>query len=569
MAVIYKQSAPSGLQIAGNAIAEALANQNLWNTMRQIYDQNNAAGMAPATQAADTAEFNRGLAEAKQFGAQVADANKGLLDNADYLRSLGMTPEEVQASLSQKTTGPNEMAGGSPATPEMQARWAAQRLRNLATTTAANDQAQQNLDTANVFYGSNPFAGAAPSGVNVAAMVPTLMRLDDQRKRLALQQQETQREQAVKDAAKQAREAYIATRPPEEQAILRAHAVGIPGDVLKLARSEDAFAASDGVIYNKRTGKVIYQKPKDAKFGSASWGTYDTSTGQPAWQKGGGTQVPDSLAPLFDTASAETGVPVGILHGLASVESTFNPGAISPSGAMGVMQLMPDTAKELGVTNPYDPQQNITGGAKYLRQMYDKYGDWPLAFAAYNAGPGKVDNAIKQAGAADFDSIARFLPEETRKYVPKVFASINRPTSANDHGMSTGEKRQYDAAVRILTMNEKWIKDHTNPITGAKPNPKDSPYDQDAQTALGIVRKFNRRDMRGGKTSAPQKRVERTGIPDIDAQIDKFEEMGVPAEEIEKARDEEMAKRKNPASIAPAKFTPEEILAIDQMQFGS
>lgn len=80
---------------------------------------------------------------------------------------------------------------------------------------------------------------------------------------------------------------------------------------------------------------------------------------------------------------------------------------------------MPGTAQGLGV-NPYDAKQNIIGGAKYISGQLKKYGSYELALAAYNAGPGRVDSAIKKAGSRDWSQVRQFLPKETQNYVPKV-----------------------------------------------------------------------------------------------------------------------------------------------------
>ena len=133
-------------------------------------------------------------------------------------------------------------------------------------------------------------------------------------------------------------------------------------------------------------------------------------TGYAPHTRGGGTLLSDaSLSQLVKAASDKYQIDPKLVSAVAEVESGGNQGAESPAGAIGVMQLMPDTAAPLGV-NPYDKQQNIEGGAKYLRQMLDSFGgDVKKAVAAYNAGP----NAVKKYGG---------VPPypETQDYVDKV-----------------------------------------------------------------------------------------------------------------------------------------------------
>ena len=100
-----------------------------------------------------------------------------------------------------------------------------------------------------------------------------------------------------------------------------------------------------------------------------------------------------SYLPHIYAAEAKFSLPTGLLDALVWTESRYNPLAVSPAGAAGLGQLMPATAKELGVSNRFDPMANIFGAARYLRQMLDKFGVVHLALAAYNAGPGAVERA--------------------------------------------------------------------------------------------------------------------------------------------------------------------------------
>ncbi|MBS5151417.1 MAG: lytic transglycosylase domain-containing protein [Butyricicoccus pullicaecorum] len=121
-----------------------------------------------------------------------------------------------------------------------------------------------------------------------------------------------------------------------------------------------------------------------------------------------------SMDEMFERASMATGVPVNLLKAVAKTESDFDPNCVSHAGAMGVMQLMPCNVEEYGVTDPFDPEQNIMAGAQQLADLSRRYdGDLTLTLAAYNAGSG---NVAKYGGVPPF--------KETQNYIRKVTALV-------------------------------------------------------------------------------------------------------------------------------------------------
>jgi soluble lytic murein transglycosylase-like protein len=189
--------------------------------------------------------------------------------------------------------------------------------------------------------------------------------------------------------------------------------------ILPLAAQADVYISRgpDGnyIISNvKRAGRdvqrVFHEPVSQAPFqsaGPALAGTDEKSM----------TASQRPYAQEVSQAAASNGLPEALLHAVIRIESGYNPSARSVKGAAGLMQLMPDTAREMGVTNVWDPRSNIQGGARYLKQLMVMFGnDVSLAVAAYNAGPA----AVSKRG----NVIPPFA--ETQRYVPDVLRDYHR-----------------------------------------------------------------------------------------------------------------------------------------------
>lgn len=173
-------------------------------------------------------------------------------------------------------------------------------------------------------------------------------------------------------------------------------------------------AASAGDLFSSSNGSAIFSQQTRYLDSRASQQYSNSVRLQPK-----AVMVPGQLAydgayrgeflALAKAAARRHGIPEQLFLRLVQQESRWNPRAKSHAGAMGLAQLMPETARRLGVKNPWDPHQNLDGGARYLRQMYDKFRSWKLALAAYNAGPQAV---------AKYDGIPPY--KETQGYVKAI-----------------------------------------------------------------------------------------------------------------------------------------------------
>jgi len=181
--------------------------------------------------------------------------------------------------------------------------------------------------------------------------------------------------------------------------------------VLLLASASQTTAQ----IYTWTDPQGVMMLSNRPRAGSGGMALIPGSSGRPveAPMRFGATEKSRPYDQTIERQATKHGVSPELVRAVIQVESAFNPNAISPKGAMGLMQLMPATATQFGVTNPFHPEQNIGGGTAYLRQLLTRYGNKvDLALAAYNAGPGSVEK---------YGAVPPY--SETRSYVRKVTAT--------------------------------------------------------------------------------------------------------------------------------------------------
>ncbi len=154
-----------------------------------------------------------------------------------------------------------------------------------------------------------------------------------------------------------------------------------------------------------------------SRAGKAAWLPQVTGSGWTEFTAGG--RFDDIIA----QAAARHGIDPDLIHAIIKVESDYNPRCVSSAGAKGLMQLMPGTARYLGVRDIFDPQQNIEGGVRYLKDQLERFGDPVLALAAYNAGPGAV---------TQYNGVPPY--KETQAYVPRVMQYYEARIAARQHG---------------------------------------------------------------------------------------------------------------------------------------
>jgi soluble lytic murein transglycosylase-like protein len=165
-------------------------------------------------------------------------------------------------------------------------------------------------------------------------------------------------------------------------------------------------------------------------------------------------EQPQSLNKVIDTISDRHHLDPDLINSVIHAESGFNPRAVSPKGARGLMQLMPHTASQLGVTNAFDPKANVEGGTRYLRELLERYNfDLVKALAAYNAGPHRVEQ---------YRGVPPYY--ETRAYVANIIRDFNRKKRAERKAAAASKSKVTTSQPPVASTKKQAQASISNPV---------------------------------------------------------------------------------------------------------
>lgn len=197
----------------------------------------------------------------------------------------------------------------------------------------------------------------------------------------------------------------------------------IVGDMTRLYVTADGSSFVDVPTAEIEHYEAAPEAPKAVPVNSPSSPT-NAAAGFPARPK-------TDLTDVVNEASGRYRLDPDLVNSVIKAESNFNARAVSPKGAQGLMQLMPGTASQLGVPNPFDPEANVDGGTKYLRELMERYNfDMVKALAAYNAGPQRVEQ---------YKGVPPYY--ETRAYVARIVKDFNKKKIAQKSAKSTSASK--------------------------------------------------------------------------------------------------------------------------------
>ena len=227
--------------------------------------------------------------------------------------------------------------------------------------------------------------------------------------------------------------------------------------VASAARGEDPFAAVHSDL-NAAVDRLLSDPAEVQRTGGAAWspeflpqpGSFSLTangSGRPAASIAASWVRVEQLRPLLEPILREEGVPANVAA-VMLVESGGRTTALSNKGALGLWQLMPATARRYGLSvtagkdERTDAVKSTRAAARYFHDLYAQFGDWQLAFAAYNAGEQAVARAIERVGSRDFLRLSVVLRLETRGYVPAIYAALGQFGTAAPTNSSSSQRRQ-------------------------------------------------------------------------------------------------------------------------------